>query len=135
MFIERSIELVHKYGLVGMITMQSWMFLSSYEKLRNILLRQITILSMAHLGSRGFDSIGGEVVQTTAFVLKREHISNFMGSYLRLVDGCNEAEKQQDFKNNSYSGRLLYEAMAENFFKIPGSPIAYWANNSIVNAF
>lgn len=98
MFIERNLELVKRKGSVGMITMQSWMFLSSYERLREKLLSNNTILSMAHLGARGFDSIGGEVVQTTAFVLENEHRADYRGAYVRLVDGGNEAEKASMFK-------------------------------------
>ena len=93
MFIERCLELVQKHGTIGMITMQSWMFLSSFEKLRTKLLDEDTILSMAHLGPRGFDTIGGEVVQTTAFTLTNTHIPDYKGAFIRLVDGNSEVEK------------------------------------------
>lgn len=93
MFIERCLELVQKHGTIGMITMQSWMFLSSFEKLRTKLLDEDTILSMAHLGPRGFDTIGGEVVQTTAFTLTNTHIPDYQGAFLRLIDGNSEVEK------------------------------------------
>lgn len=93
MFMERNLELASKGGSVAMITMQSWMFLSSYEALRSRILNQHTILSMAHLGARAFDSIGGEVVSTTAFVLENSHKPEYRGAYLRLVDGNSEAEK------------------------------------------
>lgn len=98
MFIERCLELVQKHGTIGMITMQSWMFLSSFEKLRTKLLDEDTILSMAHLGPRAFDTIGGEVVQTTAFTLTNTHIPDYKGAFLRLVDGNSEAEKSAMFK-------------------------------------
>jgi len=98
MFIERNLELAVKYGSVAMITMQSWMFLSSYEKLRSHILNDGTILSMAHLGARAFDSIGGEVVSTTAFVLSNHHNAEYKGAYLRLVDGMSEREKSDVFK-------------------------------------
>ena len=98
MFIERCLELVQKHGTIGMITMQSWMFLSSFEKLRTKLLDEDTILSMAHLGPRGFDTIGGEVVQTTAFTLTNTHIPDYKGAFLRLVDGNSEVEKSAMFK-------------------------------------
>lgn len=93
MFIERNLDMTLTNGAVAMITMQSWMFLSSFEALRNRILNQHTILSMAHLGARAFDSIGGEVVSTTAFVLENKHKPNYRGTYLRLVDGNSEAEK------------------------------------------
>ncbi len=98
MFIERCLELVQKHGTIGMITMQSWMFLSSFEKLRTKLLDEDTILSMAHLGPRAFDTIGGEVVQTTAFTLTNTHIPDYQGAFLRLIDGNSEAEKSAMFK-------------------------------------
>lgn len=95
MFIERNLDLTVKGGAVAMITMQSWMFLSSFEALRSRILNQHTILSMAHLGARAFDSIGGEVVSTTAFVLENTHKPEYRGAYLRLVDGNSEAEKRE----------------------------------------
>ncbi len=84
-------------GRIGMITMQSWMFLSSFEALRKRLLENCTILSMAHLGARAFDSIGGEVTQTTTFVLANEFRPDFEGTYFRLVDGRSEKEKERIF--------------------------------------
>lgn len=97
-FIERNLDLTTAAGVVAMITMQSWMFLSSFEALRARLLGQHTILGMAHLGARAFDSIGGEVVSTTAFVLARPHLPTYQGAYFRLVDGNSEAEKAAMFK-------------------------------------
>ncbi|MCG9096685.1 BREX-1 system adenine-specific DNA-methyltransferase PglX [Laribacter hongkongensis] len=95
MFIERNLDLTVTGGAVAMITMQSWMFLSSFEALRSRILNQHTIVSMAHLGARAFDSIGGEVVSTTAFVLENTHKPEYRGAYLRLVDGNSEAEKME----------------------------------------
>lgn len=95
MFIERNLDLAVKGGAVAMITMQSWMFLSSFESLRSRILNQHSILSMAHLGARAFDSIGGEVVSTTAFVLENAHKPDYRGAYMRLVDGNSEEEKME----------------------------------------
>lgn len=97
MFIERCLKLVQAHGTVGMITMQSWMFLSSFKRLREQLLDNDTILTMAHLGARAFDSIGGEVVQTTAFTMANTHIRDYQGAFIRLVDGTSEAEKSAMF--------------------------------------
>ena len=93
MFIERNLDLAVPAGAVAMITMQSWMFLSSFELLRARILGQHTILSMAHLGARAFDSVGGEVVSTTAFVLENQHKPEYKGAFVRLIDGNSEAEK------------------------------------------
>ena len=97
-FIERGFKWLKPQGLNAMVTMQSWMFLSSYEKMRAEVLNKHTILSMAHLGARGFDSIGGEVVSTTTFVMQKAYIDSYQGSYLRLVDGNSEAEKSKMFR-------------------------------------
>ncbi len=137
MFIERNLDLVVRRGNVGMITMQSWMFLSSYEKLRNSLLNKITLSSMLHLGARAFDSIGGEVVSTTAFVLGNMPHLNMKGSFLRLIDGESEAEKDQmlrDAIENRDCGWFYYAATAD-FQRIPGNSIAYWASKRVRDVF
>ncbi len=106
MFIERNLDLTVKGGAVAMITMQSWMFLSSFESLRSRILNKHTILSMAHLGARAFDSIGGEVVSTTAFVLENAHKPDYRGAYMRLVDGSSEAEKMEMMAKAIVQGRV-----------------------------
>jgi type II restriction/modification system DNA methylase subunit YeeA len=136
-FIERNIKLAKRQGFIAMITMQSWMFLSSFENLRGRILGQETILSMAHLGARAFDSIGGEVVSTTAFILENSNHINYKGSYLRLVDGNSEAEKESAMckavKKTDLNCSFL--ASAADFRKIPGSPVAYWVSENMYNIF
>jgi len=137
MFIERNIDFALQQGTVGMITMQSWMFLSSFEKLRDRLLDGNTIFSMAHLGARAFDSIGGEVVSTTAFVLKNAHYPEYKGAYIRLIDGNSEAEKDNSLHDAIRNPEFgwFYSASAVDFKKIPGSPIAYWVSERIFRIF
>uniref|UniRef100_B3EKR0 site-specific DNA-methyltransferase (adenine-specific) n=1 Tax=Chlorobium phaeobacteroides (strain BS1) TaxID=331678 RepID=B3EKR0_CHLPB len=137
MFIERNLDLAQKHGAVAMITMQSWMFLSSYESLRVRILGQSTLLSMAHLGARAFDSIGGEVVSTTAFVLENSNRLDYKGDYLRLVAGNSEAEKNEAIREavKNPSCDWFYRASAADFQKIPGSPIAYWASDKLIDSF
>jgi len=106
MFIERNLDLAVTGGAVAMITMQSWMFLSSFEALRSRILNQHTIVSMAHLGARAFDSIGGEVVSTTAFVLENAYKPDYRGAYMRLVDGNSEAEKMEMMAKAIAQGRV-----------------------------
>jgi type II restriction/modification system DNA methylase subunit YeeA len=137
MFIERNLELAQKHGAVAMITMQSWMFLSSFEAMRAKLLGQNTILSMAHLGARAFDSIGGEVVSTTAFVIESSNRLDYKGCYLRLVDGNSEAEKEYAIREavkNPDCGWLFRSSTAD-FQKIPGSPIDYWLGVNLIKLF
>lgn len=137
MFIERNLDLAQKHGAVAMITMHSWMFLSSFELLRSRVLGQDTILSMAHLGPRAFDSIGGEVVSTTAFVLENANRLNYKGGYLRLVAGNSEAEKNDAIREavkNPDCG-WLFRSSAADFKKIPGSPVAYWVSDAVRSLF
>lgn len=94
-FMERAFSLLKPTGYNAQINMQSWMFLSSYEKLRDWLLHNATVITMAHMGSRAFDSISGEVVSTTAFVIENAAFPNYSGAYIRLVDGKSEAEKKK----------------------------------------
>lgn len=130
-FIEKCNFLTKKNAYQAMITMHSWMFLSSFEKLRNKLLINNTIINMAHLGARAFEDIGGEVVQTTSFILENVHVRDYQSSYKRLVD-----YNSQDGKENEYlSEKNLYVSSSENFSKIPGSPIAYWVSDAFVSNF
>ena len=129
-FMEKCGQLIKRNGLYAMITQHAWMFLSSYEKLREKL-KMHSIVDMAHLGARAFDEIGGEVVQTTAFVSCGRRVADFKGTYVRLVDIIGEWEKEAAYR----SGNHRYTAKQENFSKIPGSPVAYWVSENFVRAF
>lgn len=127
-----------KRGLVAMVTMQSWMFLSSFEKMRKNLLMQAPVVTMAHLGARAFDSIGGEVVSTTAFVLETGRNPDSPGAFLRLVDGENEAEKLIEIKRaakNKPSAGVYFVRSMKAFAAIPGMPLAYWLSEAMQRAF
>jgi type II restriction/modification system DNA methylase subunit YeeA len=137
MFMERSLRMAIKNGMMAMINMQAWMFLSSFEKLRGKLLSNSTLLSMAHLGERAFDTIGGAVVSTTAFVFAKTHMPRHKGEYVRLVDGSSESEKATAILQ-AISKRdcgWLYRTSVKDFQKIPGSPIAYWASQRVREVF
>lgn len=129
-FIERCAKMTKKHGYQAMITQHSWMFLSSYERLRNTL-NNIRIVNMAHLGARAFEEIAGEVVQTVAFVLNPNRISKFMGVYSRLVTGENQDKKEEMF----LSGKYTHFAKQADFSEVPGMPIAYWQPKEFFDAF
>ncbi|HPH97289.1 MAG TPA: BREX-1 system adenine-specific DNA-methyltransferase PglX [Anaerolineaceae bacterium] len=140
MFIERNLQLVKTTGLVSMITMQGWMFLSSFEKLRVSLLKYNTILALAHLGSRAFDTIGGEIVSTVAFIVKTKPDPKYPGIYIRLVEGGNEKEKERVFMTSKLSinretSEHVFSASSKMLSGIPGAPIAYWLNNNFIQLF
>lgn len=129
-FMERCKTMVKKNRFQAMITMQSWMFLPSFEKLREKLLNQ-DIINMAHLGARAFEEIGGEVVQTVAFVFRNSLEKCYKGTYCRLV----EPNYQQGKENMFLKKENRFEVSQDIFLKIPGTPIAYWASDRFINIF
>ena len=129
-FIEKCKSELNPNGLQAMITQHSWMFLSSYEKLR-MKLRTSDIVNMAHLGPRAFEEIGGEVVQTTAFVYRNTHIVGYKSVYSRLVEPTTQDSKESLF----LSGREHYSVAREQFECISGSPFAYWASERALSNF
>ena len=131
MFMERGFEWCRSSGFNSMVTMQSWMFLSSFEAMRKQLLMGRTIQTMAHLGSRAFGEISGEVVQTTAFVLQCRYFKDFKPVFFRLIDG-EEEQKKDDLLSRKYQFK---DTRQDAFNMIPGSPIAYWASDEIRNVF
>ena len=130
-FIEKCRDMTKANAYQAMITMHSWMFLSSFEKLRNKLLINNTIINMAHLGARAFEDIGGEVVQTTSFVMGRSFLSNYLGTYCRLVGPTTQTGKEELFNK----GEQRYISNQRRFQKIPGEPIAYWISNQFVDCY
>lgn len=136
-FMEVAIERLKVHGLYGMINMQSWMFLSSFEKLRKTLLDNYHIENMLHLGPRTFDELSGEVVQNTAFVVAKHSSSSQGGTYFRLVDGKCCADKKQMFLHAAeLEAKIYYPNVPQaNFEKIPGCPIGYWVSEKILTRF
>lgn len=127
-FMQVAEERLAENGKYGMINMQSWMFLSSFEKLRTHLLETLQIDSMLHLGPRTFDELSGEVVQNTAFVVTR-HTPYTTGTYFRLVDGKSCGDKERMF----LAGENGYPHVSQqNFEKIPGCPIGYWVSEKMI---
>ena len=129
-FIERCGQMTKKNGYQAMITQHAWMFLSSFEKLRTKLLA-VDIVNMAHLGARAFEEIGGEVVQTTSFVIRKSHIADYKGEYCRLIEPTSQQGKEDMF----LAGKNRYAADQSNFSKIPGSPVAYWVSKNFIKCF
>ena len=129
-FIERCGEMTAENGYQAMITQHAWMFLSSFEKLRGKQ-QAVDTVNMAHLGARAFEEIGGEVVQTTSFVLRNTHIRAYKGTYCRLIEPTSQQGKEDMF----LAGENRYAAQQDNFAKIPGAPVAYWASEAVQTAF
>lgn len=139
-FMQMGMERLADGGKMAQINMQNWMFLSSFEKLRNIFLHNYIIDSMLHLGPRTFDELSGEVVQNTLFVLSKREPTSQGGTYYRLVDGKNCADKEQLFlshKSGNDDGKHIYypNVFQKNFEKIPGSAMGYWGSEKIIEIF
>lgn len=129
-FIECCMTITMKNGIQAMITQHAWMFLSSYEKLRSKLMLK-NIINMAHLGAKAFDEIGGEVVQTTSFILRNGNNRNYKGLYCRLIDPTSQVGKETMFlsKENRYC------ANQDDFEKVPGKTVGYWITDTILDSF
>ncbi len=136
-FMESCLRNTKKNGFHAMINQHSWMFLSSYEKLREKLINTKEIQSMIHLGPRAFEEIGGEVVQSTTFVMRNSNLGNYEGQFIRVVDENTASGKEektlQAIQNLDADYRFKTSTM--DFSKIPGSPIAYWASEKMINIF
>lgn len=135
-FIERGFSLAGDRGYAAMVTMQSWMFLGSFEKMRSSIIEGKTIVSMAHLGPRAFDAIGGEVVNVTADVIYNGRAA-CEGAYVRLVDTNGSEAKRlkllEAIKNPDCG--WFFRRDAHTFKQIPGTPIAYWASDGLMDSF
>ena len=137
-FMVLSVERLATKGKYGMINMHAWMFLSSFEMLRHVLLDYQHIDSLLHLGSRTFDEISGEVVQNAAYVITKVHLSDNKGVYFRLVDGKNCSDKERmflDAQTNHTDKVYYFDAEQDNFKKIPGCPIGYWVSDNLIKDF
>ena len=123
-FIEKCIGITNRQGICSMVTMNSWMFLSSFESLRNNVLRNATIETINHLGMEAFDGIIGKVVQTVAFTINCTHINDYKGIAVRLVDFYDSKRwlKETEFFNPDHRNIL-------------GAPIAYWVSQNFLKAF
>ena len=130
-FMEVCLGLCQREALMGMINQHSWMFLSSYERLRNRIISQYGIVNMLHLGPRTFEELSGEVVQSTAFVIQNKP-NRASATYFRLVNYRHNTEKETQFLagNNRYAN-----IPQSNFFNIPGSPFAYWVSIKTLEVF
>ena len=128
---EKAMNMCTPNGYMSMINIPVWMFLSSYEKLRQKLLSHNEIVNMVHPGRGIFGSDFG----TTTFVFQKMHIAGYKGSYRRLFDVQGEVKSNEDRENALLAGKGCYTAQQDNFSKIPGAPVAYWVSTSFIQIF
>lgn len=133
MFIDRSLALVFNGGLVAMVTMQSWMFLSGFERLRRALLRSNRLVAMAHLGTGAFDTLAGEVVSTTAFVLNKGDRGS--GEFVRLANVGSSKAKNGALVDPIKRAEVSFKRDSEYFENLPGASIIYWFSDDLGSMF
>ena len=133
-FMEKVREYAKQGGKIGLVTMNSWMFLTSFETLRKCIIEQDSIETINHLGMEAFEGIIGKVVQTVAFTfLNRIRIENYKGNAVRLTDFYDSQRwlKEKEFFNEK--NHYIYKQ--DNFEKIPGAPVAYWVSEKVGDIF
>ncbi len=130
-FIEKCNKFTKIDGYQAMITQHAWMYLSSFEKLRKkMLLKQL--VTLAHLGAHAFEEIGGEVVQTAAFVFRNKgNDCNYKSNVIRLVEAQTELEKEEMYLQKEN----VYNPILNDFEKIEGAPLAYKATKKMIEVF
>lgn len=132
-FINKSLRMTRENGYTSMITMHSWMFLSSFDKLREHIVKNKRIISILHLGMEAFDDIIGKVVSTAAFVLSPRVVISYKIKAVRVVDFY---DSRRYFKKTEFfKMENRYISHQYDFMKIPGMPIAYWVNENVISAF
>ena len=130
-FMRVSQNLLRLNGKYGMINMQSWMFLTSFSKLRTEVLTETHIDSLLHLGPHTFDELNGEVVQNVAFIITL-NTTNGRSKCYRLVNGNSSYEKEKLFLTKKKDFFLISQ---RDLIDIPGTPLAYWITSTILKSF
>ena len=135
-FMELCYRMCKTYRYVAMINQHGWMFLSSYSKLRKFIVENTEIISMIHLGTRAFDEIGGEVVQTTSFIMCKDNV-DYSGNYVRLIDYTTSSLKKEHFLDiisKSIKQDLFVFPMKYYRF-LPDNLIGYWISTRLIDIF
>lgn len=128
---EKALSMCTEHSYMAMINIPVWMFLSSYEKLRKKMIAGNTFINMVHPGRGIFGSDFG----TTTFVIGKAHITSYVGSYRRLFEKQGEVETIEQREQHFFEKRGRFTSAQDNFSKIPGAPIAYWASKNLLHDF
>lgn len=135
MFIERCFELVEAIGAVAMVTQDSWMFLGAYTRYRKWLLNRGSLTTLAHLGTAAFDTIGGEVVSTVAFVADTYGTGSSRSVFIRAAEANGGAKAQVLTRVAAGSGdEEIWVRSVSEFIDVPNAPVVYWASDDEIAA-
>ncbi len=132
-FIERGYTLAAHSARSAMVTMQSWMFLSSFQNMRERMLREKTITSMAQIGYNSFPSMNSKIAQATVLSLKNSPPGRFAGTFIDLNSAPQSASKRDVFLAKDPVN--YFQVFQQDFGEIPGSPLAYWVSKAFVEVF
>jgi hypothetical protein len=131
LFIERSFGFLKKNSLLSMVTMQSWMFLSSYKNFRKKLLGSYLVKSVAHLGPNAFPEITGPAIQVCCSIFSNLSIQNYFPVFGDYIRGDSISKSKSIFnKENLYNNYSI-----KDFYKVPGLRLAYWVSSKIFSSF
>ncbi|MBU5317589.1 BREX-1 system adenine-specific DNA-methyltransferase PglX [Clostridium bornimense] len=130
-FMERTINYTKRQSYCSMINQHSWMFLVTFEKFRQYINTNLETVNMLHLGTRSFDEIGGEVVQTTTFVFRNKNNNEYIASYIDLTKGGSEQTKENIF----FQIDKIYRVKLNNYINLPFNVVAYWISNKFIEIF
>ena len=133
MFIEHGFNLCKDLGFNSQVTIQSWLFLSSYEAMRFNYLNKKSIIGLMQIGYNSFPELNSKVVQCAAIIATKYNNKDFTGRYINLNSAPQSADKKFVFENRDKS--ITYDVKQSDLLKIPGSAFAYWANKKSINHF
>jgi len=129
-FIKKCKAMTTRLGFFAMITMQAWMFQSSFLELRNEL-SLCLLTSLLHLGAHAFEDLNGEIVQTVAFVFSNSNCNNYVATCVDDTVTDSSARKEYDFLNQP----TIYQFNIAKTLHLPGKQYAYWITNAVEHAF
>ena len=129
--IEKCLLYGKEYAFSSMIVFPTWMFLASYEKLRTKLIHSNTIINMVYPGRGIFGSDFG----STTFVLRKKLIDGYSATYMKLFDKIGEVDSVEERQNKFFLRKGLCHFQQKNYSIIPGSPIAFWISDNMLNSF
>lgn len=133
MFMERAFGFLNENGYSAQVNMQSWMFLSSYERMREWILSEKTIITLMQIGYNSFPELNSKIVQCCASIIKGTRLNEYRGLYIDLNSAPQSADKNLVFASRDDNN--TYIVNGDKLRGIPGSPIAYWLSDSAFSAF
>jgi hypothetical protein len=132
-FIKRGFDWCKALGFNSQVTIQSWLFLSSYENMRKVVLEERSVFSLVQIGYNSFPELNSKVVQCAAMISSKYKNTEFVGRFVNLNSASQSADKKLVFDQRDKS--IIFDVKQSDLLKIPGNALAYWANRTALNHF